>query len=190
MSRRSVMVASAPDRPLSPVQDDGFNIAASALVARRLDLVTRDMQGYAKHKVFSIVLHVYGFVRPSTGDGVWFLADGVGAVLFSRILAAFAREVGAGVDKRILMVLDGAGWHGAGAVEIPAGVTLEFLPRYSPELQPAERLWPLTNEAVANTHFADLQAVDQALDDRCCALANEPSRLKAVTWFHWWPQFA
>lgn len=27
---------------------------------------------------------------------------------------------------------------------------MEFLAPYSPELQPAERLWPLTNEAVAN----------------------------------------
>jgi transposase len=135
-------------------------------------------------------MYIYGFVRPSTGEVVWFLADGVGAALFSRILAAFAREIGAGADKRILLLLDGAGWHGAGEVDIPAGVTLEFLPPYSPELQPAERLWPLTNEAVANTHFADLTAVDQALADRCCALANAPERLKAVTWFQWWPQFA
>lgn len=62
--------------------------------------------------------------------------------------------------KRVLLVLDGAGWHGAGEVEPPNCVALEFLPPYSLELQPAERLWPLTNEAVANTHFAGLEAVD------------------------------
>lgn len=111
-----------------------------------------------------------------------------GAALFSRILAAFAREAGA--DKRVLLVLDGVGWHGAGEVEILPSVTLEFLPRYSPELQPAERVWPLINEAVANTHFDNLAAVDQALAARYCALANDPERLKAITWFHWWPQFA
>jgi len=87
-------------------------------------------------------------------------------------------------------MLDGAGWHGAREVEIPEGVTLEFLPRNSPELQPDERFWPLTNEAVANTHFADLEAVDRALADRCCALANAPERPRAATWFYWWPKFA
>ncbi|MBP2312943.1 IS630 family transposase [Azospirillum soli] len=135
-------------------------------------------------------MSIYGFVRPSTGAVVWFLADGVGTALFSKILTAFARDVGAGADKRILLVLDGAGWHGAGEVEIPAGTTLEFLPHYSPELHPAEHLWPLSNEAVANTLFEDLSAVDQALADRCCALANAPGRLKAITWFHWWQQRA
>ena len=31
---------------------------------------------------------------------------------------------------------------------------------HSPELQPAERLWPLTNEPLANRHFADLDAME------------------------------
>ena len=38
-------------------------------------------------------------------------------------------------------------------VEIPEGIHLEFLPSGSPELMPAERLWPLTNEAVATRLF-------------------------------------
>jgi hypothetical protein len=32
-------------------------------------------------------------------------------------------------------------------------VHLLFLPAYSPELQPAEHLWPLTYDALANAHF-------------------------------------
>lgn len=65
-------------------------------------------------------------------------------------LHEFAREVAAGEGKRILLVLDQAGWHTSGEVEIPEGIEFEFLPSGSPELQPAERLWPLTNEAIAN----------------------------------------
>jgi transposase len=30
---------------------------------------------------------------------------------------------------------------------LPEGIDLFFLPSHFPELQPAERLWPLTNEA-------------------------------------------
>src|SRR4051795_3638751 len=89
-------------------------------------------------------LYLYGFVRPATGEVVWFIADGVNTALFSALLASFAAEVGAGPDKHIILVLDGAGWHVARDLEVPDGVELMFLPPYSPQIQPAERLWPLT----------------------------------------------
>jgi transposase len=68
-------------------------------------------------------------------------------------LNEFAEEVGAGEHKRVLfLVVDRAGWHTANKeVEIPEGIHLEFLPSGSPELMSAERLWPLTNEALANS---------------------------------------
>jgi hypothetical protein len=59
--------------------------------------------------------------------------------LFSALLASFAAEVGAGVDKHVILVLDGAGWHVAKDLEVPQGVELMFLPPYSPQIQPAER---------------------------------------------------
>src|SRR5687767_15303347 len=65
-------------------------------------------------------------------------------------LNEFAKEVGVGEHKRILLVVDQAGWHTGKEVEVPEGIHLEFLPSGSPELQPVERLWVLTNEAVAN----------------------------------------
>ena len=84
-------------------------------------------------------LYLYGFVRPATGEVVWFIADGVNTALFSALLASFAAEVGAGSDKHVILVLDGAGWHVAKDLEVPEGVELMFLPPYSPQIQPAER---------------------------------------------------
>ena len=54
------------------------------------------------------------------------------------------------------VVLNRAGWHGSPRVAVPEGVRLIFLPPYSPKLQPAERVWPMMNEAVANRYFQDL----------------------------------
>ena len=39
-------------------------------------------------------------------------------------LREFAREVGARKDKRILLVVDQAGWHTSGEVEVPEGIHL------------------------------------------------------------------
>jgi transposase len=84
-------------------------------------------------------LYLYGFVRPATGQVVWFIADGVNTALFNAFLVSFAAEVGAGPNKHVILVLDGAGWHVSKDLEVPEGVELMFLPPYSPEIQPAER---------------------------------------------------
>jgi transposase len=110
-----------------------------------------------------------------------------GGVLFSA-LSHFAKEVGAGKDKRILLlVLDQAGWHTGGNVEVPEGIHLEFLPARSPELQPAERLWPLANEAVANGLFEELDGLEEALVKRCVALLEQTELIRSTTLYHWWP---
>src|SRR3712207_4501141 len=91
-------------------------------------------------------------------------AEGLNVEVFSLALKHFAQEVvGASKDRRILLVIDQAGWHTGKEVEIPEGIHLEFLPSHSPELQPTERLWPLTNEAVANRLFESLDELEKVL---------------------------
>src|SRR3954465_8041499 len=102
-------------------------------------------------------LYLYGFVHPGTGEVVWFICTTVDAALLSAVLAAFAATVGAGEGKLVILVLDNAGWHVSGDLVVPKGIELMFLPPYTPELQPAEHLWPLADEAVANKHFATLK---------------------------------
>ena len=52
-------------------------------------------------------------------------------------------------------------------VQVPEGIALIFLPAYSPELQPAERLWTLTNEPIANRNFENLDQLEEVLMYRC-----------------------
>jgi hypothetical protein len=132
-------------------------------------------------------LYVYAFVRPATGDTYWLLLPTVSAAAFTLALRQFAQAVGAGGDKRIALVLDGAGWHGGRAVVVPDGLHLVTLPPYSPELQPAERLWPLSDAPLVNRHFADLGALEEAQAERCRALRAQPEVIRAHTRFHWWP---
>ena len=132
-------------------------------------------------------LYLYGFVHPGTGEVVWFVCSTVDAELLGAVLAAFAAAVGAGEGKLVILVLDNAGWHVSGDLVVPPGIELAFLPSYTPELQPAEHLWPLADEAVANKHFASLKDLDAALSERCRTLADMPEVIKAATHFAWWP---
>lgn len=132
--------------------------------------------------------YVVGFVQPSSGRTVFHLASSVNTALFSTELAAFAQAVGAGPTKQIVLVLDRAGWHTSPAVQVPDHLHLLFLPAYSPELQPAEHLWPLTNTALANRHFATLDELEEAQAQRCLALQQRRDLVHSTTCFHWWPQ--
>jgi len=105
-------------------------------------------------------------------------------------LENFAREVGAGKRKRILLVLDRAGWHTAKKLKVPEGIHLEFLPSHSPELQPSERLWPLSNEGVANRHFGEIEELEEALAARCVALGDQTEVIRSYIRYHWWPNAA
>ncbi len=73
-------------------------------------------------------------------------------------------------------------------VEVQEGVRLVFLRPYSPELQPAERVWPLVNEAVASRYFHNLEEMMEVVAERYRVLENAPETLRRHTLFHWWPR--
>ena len=75
---------------------------------------------------------------------------------------------------------------GAEGLAVPAGVSLVFLPPYSPELQPAEHLWPLVDEPIVHRHFATLADLEAVIAERCRRL--EATAIKPHTDFHWWPK--
>lgn len=135
--------------------------------------------------------YLYAFARPKTGKVYWLILPRANAETFSLALEHFAEEIGASTRKRVLLVLDGAGWHTAkNKLVVPEGIHLEFLPSHSPELQPAERLWPLSDEAVANRYFERIEELEEALVERCVALGEQPEVIRSYIRYHWWPEAA
>jgi transposase len=125
-------------------------------------------------------------VQPTSGETVWYLSTGLSKPFFAALLAAFAQEIGAGHERSIILALDNAGWHGPEGLAVPDGIRLAFLPPYSPELQPAERLWPLVDEPIVNRHVASLPELDAIIAERCRHL--DAASIKPHTSFHWWPR--
>jgi transposase len=132
-------------------------------------------------------LYLYGFVEPVSGATSWLLMPKVTTAAFSLALSVFAQEQGVGPTKHILLVMDQAGWHKSRELQVPQGLHLLFLPSHSPELQPAERLWPLSNEPLANRVFTSLDELEQIQAERCRWLTAHPEIIRGRTSFHWWP---
>jgi hypothetical protein len=132
-------------------------------------------------------LYVIAFVSPATGESFWYLSTGIDKALFEEVLALFAREAGAGRDRIIILVLDGAGWHTEPGLAVPEGIRLVYLPPYTPELQPAETLWVHVDEPIVNRHFETLADLDAAVARQCVALGADRDRVKGQAGFYWWP---
>ena len=114
---------------------------------------------------------------PSTGETFWYVSNGLSKPFFAALLALFAREAGAGRERIIVLGLDNAGWHSEPNLVVPDGLRLVYLPGYSPELQPAEPLWPVLDEALANRYFATLADLECAVAERCRVLKDDPGNL-------------
>jgi hypothetical protein len=130
-------------------------------------------------------MYVFAFVHSQSGQTCWLLLPTVSVEIFSRASATSAAEVGAGPDKQPVLALDRARWHRSAQLTVPHGIHLVFLPPYSPEVQSAERLLPLSNDPLANRVFASLDELEDAQVERCRWLQAHPEIVQAHTCFHW-----
>ena len=99
-------------------------------------------------------------------------------------LAEISREVTPGAHA--VVVLDGAGWHGAGDLAVPDNLTLLPLPRYSPELNPVENVWQyLRQNRLSLRVWPDYDAIVATCCEAWNALMAMPERLASITRREW-----
>src|SRR5262249_28885286 len=70
-------------------------------------------------------LYVYGFTRPVTGQTFTALLPRVNADRFGDALAAFAAQADP-EGRKLLVLVDNAGWHVAKRLAVPANVVLHL----------------------------------------------------------------
>lgn len=118
-------------------------------------------------------------MRPATGADFTLVLPVVSARAMDLFLDRFANTLAE--DVHVVMVLDGAGWHGKAALEVPDNITLVPLPSYSPELNPVERVWLHLRE-----RFLSLRVLDDydAILAACCnawlALTVDPETIRSL----------
>lgn len=99
-------------------------------------------------------------------------------------LAHFAETIAD--DVQVVMVLDGAGWHGEKALDLPPNISLVTLPPYSPELNPVERLWLYLRETYLSLRvFRDR---DHIIDECCRAwrlAVQDQKRVQSLCLYTW-----
>jgi len=100
--------------------------------------------------------YAYAAVSPVDGALDWMVAPKMDMIT----MQSFLRHVSLQHPHEfIVMVIDGAPSHRAKRLHVPSNMALVRLPPYSPELNPAERLWEeLREKEFANCVFDSLGA--------------------------------
>ena len=69
-------------------------------------------------------------------------------------------------DKKIILVLDGAGWHKSKNLIVPKNIIIKLLPPYCPELNPVERLWLCINQnTIRNKIYESITSLEDVICD-------------------------
>lgn len=76
-----------------------------------------------------------------------------------------------------LIVVDNAAFHKAKKLRIPENIILIFQPPYSPELNPAEKIWAKFKRTFTNKLFSDLDS----LSDFICNLAISLTQKEVIS---------
>lgn len=127
--------------------------------------------------------YAYAAVSPKDGALDWMLAAKMDTVNMS----AFLNHVsGKHPEEFLVMVLDGAPSHRARNLRAPPNMALVRLPAYSPELNPAERLWEeIREKEFGNRVFDSLGAAMLQAIRGLKRLEKSPSALQSLTGWDW-----
>src|SRR4051812_2502418 len=161
-----------PEKPLEVWAEDEARLGLKPIARRVWALRGRRPTAHGQTKYQW--LYVYGFVHPASGRNLELLLPRADTDWMGAALAEVARWADPEGRKLLVLLVDNAGWHVAKRLAVPPNVVLRRLPSCTPELQPAEPLWPLVREAVANRGFADLEAMEGPLVERCRWLIDHP----------------
>src|SRR5579863_4475646 len=125
-----------------------------------------------------------GAVCPARDTGVALVMTRLDTEAMSLFLAELSQAVAPGTHAVVLM--DEAGWHIADDLIVPANLSLVFLPPYSPELNPIERLWLyLRDNRLTHRGFADTAQIIDACCDAWNALLAETGRIRSLCAYPW-----
>jgi transposase len=113
---------------------------------------------------------LFGAVRLDDGYLVTHVEDRFDAMSFQRFLSTLGRHLRKG--RKMIVIVDNARWHHAKRLkpwlqQRDKWFQLDFLPPYSPDLNPIERVWKLTRHCCTHNRYFP------TLDDLLCAVTNQ-----------------
>lgn len=123
--------------------------------------------------------YLFGAICPKRGAGVALMLPWANTEAMQLHLDEISRYVARKAHAAVLM--DRAGWHTTGKLQVPKNITIILLPSRSPELNPVENIWQyLRQNWLSNRAFADYDAILDAGCEAWNRLIEQPETITSI----------
>jgi len=127
--------------------------------------------------------YVVGAVCPLTGEVFPLTASYLDTGVMNIFLDQVAKYYQA---YQVVIFMDKAGWHRAKGLILPTNIHIEYLPPYSPELNPAEQLWKYLREHwTCNGSAHSLEKLEDIVVAGLNYLIKNPEIVKSFSNYSW-----
>lgn len=106
--------------------------------------------------------YLYGSFSPINGASFVYEIEGTTSEIFYEYLKEFSLY---NPTELKIIIIDNAGFHSLSKYSIPDNIKLIRIPPYSPELNPAEKIWAYIKKSYKNNVFENLDNVKFWLHD-------------------------
>lgn len=128
-------------------------------------------------------VYLCGFAEPITGEWISYLLPALNGDWYSEVLRLLAEHF---QSEPIKLIVDGAGWHINGEMQVPSNITLEFLPPHSPELNPVEQIWDnVRYNYTRDQTFTQSDSLWNTLAKAMRDYSDDPEKVKSITNQDW-----
>lgn len=113
------------------------------------------------HQIFKTT-YLFGAFSPINGDSFLLELPCCNSNTFQIFLNELSLH---NPDEFKIIALDNGAFHKAATLQIPQNIALLFLPPYSPELNPAEKIWADLKRKYTNKLYHSLDQVSEFITD-------------------------
>ena len=121
-------------------------------------LTAKGVKPICKFQQVFISTYLFGAFSPITGDSFLLELPMCNGNTFQIFLDQFSLQ---NEQELKLIVLDNGAFHKARTLVIPDNIVLIFLPPYSPELNPAEKIWARFKRQFTNQFFKTMDDLQE-----------------------------
>ena len=128
--------------------------------------------------------YIFGAICPARGKGAALLMPYANTEAMQMHLIEISRQIARKAQAVLLM--DRAGWHTTGKLNVPKNITIILLPSRSPELNPVENIWQYIRQNWLSSRV--FETYDAIIDAGCEAwnkLIAQPETITSIGMRDW-----
>lgn len=129
--------------------------------------------------------YLYVALNPCNGDLFALLLPTMQSECYQRFLTDFEHHLRCNNVSSVCLISDNAGTHHSQLVKKPVSIDYEYLPAYSPELNPVERLFKELRRATKNIVFESVEHIEDLLTAQLKRYWDAPHTVVSLAYWDW-----